>query len=78
MTPFRADVRSGNSGGPVVDLDGDVADDRVRGLDRRRAPTNGLGVPNRVVARALGGKLAPDGHRTMCSLIEIRIAASRC
>ncbi len=24
MTPFRADVRSGNSGGPVVDLDGDV------------------------------------------------------
>ncbi len=24
MTPFRADVRSGNSGGPVVDLNGDV------------------------------------------------------
>jgi S1-C subfamily serine protease len=58
MTPFRADVRSGNSGGPVVSPDGEVlatvfaasADDRDR---------SGLGVPNGVVERALQGRLHP-------------------
>jgi S1-C subfamily serine protease len=58
MTPFRADVRSGNSGGPLVSFDGEVlatvfaasADDRER---------SGLGVPNGVVARALEGPLQP-------------------
>ena len=58
MTPFRAEVRSGNSGGPVVDLAGDVADDRLRRLHGQRR-RNGLGVPNSVVAGALSGKLEP-------------------
>jgi S1-C subfamily serine protease len=58
MTPFRADVRSGNSGGPVVDLAGNVAT-TVFAASTGDGPDNGLGVPNRVVAEALAGKLAP-------------------
>ena len=58
MTPFRADVRSGNSGGPVVDLDGNVLT-TVFAASTGPGAANGLGVPNDVVARALGGKLAP-------------------
>lgn len=60
MTPFRADVRSGNSGGPVVDTGGDVVATvfaATVGGDR----DSGLGVPNSVVARALSGSLAPTG-----------------
>ena len=58
MTPFRADVRSGNSGGPVVNADGDVAA-TVFAASARGKPVTGLGVPNEVVAEALDGKLAP-------------------
>jgi hypothetical protein len=58
MTPFRADVRSGNSGGPVVDLDGNVLT-TVFAASTGPGRSNGLGVPNGIVARALGGKLAP-------------------
>ena len=58
MTPFRADVRSGNSGGPVVDLAGDVVT-TVFAASTGDGPDNGLGVPNKVVADALAGKLAP-------------------
>ena len=58
MTPFRADVRSGNSGGPVVDLDGNVLT-TVFAASTGPGRANGLGVPNTVVAKALGGKLGP-------------------
>ncbi len=58
MTPFRADVRSGNSGGPVVDMAGDVVT-TVFAASTGDGPDNGLGVPNKVVADALAGKLAP-------------------
>jgi S1-C subfamily serine protease len=56
MTPFRAAVRSGNSGGPVVDAAGDVVATVFAAAGRG---DNGLGVPNRVVAEALSGRLEP-------------------
>jgi S1-C subfamily serine protease len=58
MTPFRADVRSGNSGGPVVDLDGNVLT-TVFASSTGPGQANGLGVPNAIVANALGSKLEP-------------------
>jgi uncharacterized membrane protein required for colicin V production len=58
MTPFRADVRSGNSGGPVVDGAGEVVA-TVFAATAGAGRSNGLGVPNEVVSEALGGRLAP-------------------
>lgn len=58
MTPFRAPIRSGNSGGPVVDTAGDVAA-TVFAASTGDRPSNGLGVPNEVVAEALAGNLQP-------------------
>jgi S1-C subfamily serine protease len=58
MTPFRADVRSGNSGGPVVDTAGDVVATVFAAATGGRR-NDGLGVPNEVVADALGGNLDP-------------------
>ncbi|MET0823239.1 MAG: serine protease, partial [Solirubrobacterales bacterium] len=57
MTPFRADVRSGNSGGPVVDLDGNVVT-TVFAASTGAGSKNGLGIPNPIVAEALTGRLA--------------------
>jgi S1-C subfamily serine protease len=57
MTPFRARVRSGNSGGALVNLDGNVLTTVFASSDA--GPDQGLGVPNRVVARAITGKLKP-------------------
>jgi hypothetical protein len=60
MTAFRGEVRSGNSGGPVVDGDGRVLT-TVFGSELGGGPPGGLGVPNEVVAHALRGELEPTG-----------------
>jgi hypothetical protein len=52
MTPFRADVRPGSSGGPVVDAGGDVLTTVFAASSGGRRD-DGLGVPNEVVAKAL-------------------------
>jgi hypothetical protein len=60
MTSFRGDVRSGNSGGPVVDGRGRVLT-TVFGAEQGGGPPGGLGVPNTIAARALDGPLEPTG-----------------
>jgi S1-C subfamily serine protease len=60
MTPFRGDVRSGNSGGPVVDGSGDILT-TVFAAAKDKGPPGGLGVPNDVVGSALSGPLRPSG-----------------
>jgi len=60
MTSFRADVRSGNSGGPVVDPSGDVLT-TVFAAAKDKGPPGGLGVPDSVVGEALSGPLRPSG-----------------
>ena len=52
ITAFRGEVRSGNSGGPVVDEDG-VVQTTVFAASTSGGPESGLGVPNEVVAGAL-------------------------
>src|SRR3954447_285942 len=56
MTPFRGEVRSGNSGGPVVDGSGHVLT-TVFASAQDKGPPGGLGVPNDIVGRALSGPL---------------------
>ncbi|HSI80398.1 MAG TPA: MarP family serine protease [Solirubrobacterales bacterium] len=58
MTSFRGRVRGGNSGGPVVDREGRVLT-TVFAASRNGRPPSGLGVPNGIVGRALGGSLTP-------------------
>jgi S1-C subfamily serine protease len=53
MTAFRGRVRSGNSGGPVVDGDGAVQT-TVFAASTGDGPASGLGVPNAIVRAALG------------------------
>lgn len=60
ITPFRAEVRNGNSGGPVVDRAGRVVA-TVFGAATAPGSGDGLGVPNAKVARALAGELEPVG-----------------
>lgn len=52
ITAFRGNVRSGNSGGPVVDAGGTVQT-TVFAASTSGGPSSGLGVPNEVAARAL-------------------------
>jgi S1-C subfamily serine protease len=60
MTSFRGAVRSGNSGGPVVDGGGRVLT-TVFGAEQGGKPPGGLGVPNSVVSAALDGPREPTG-----------------
>lgn len=60
MTPFRAEVRSGNSGGPVLDAAGRVLTTVFAasiGGGPASSPASGLGIPNGVVEDALRGNL---------------------
>jgi S1-C subfamily serine protease len=57
ITPFRGEVRSGNSGSPAVDAQGRVATTVFAANEGGRE--GGLGVPNELVRRALDGRLAP-------------------
>ncbi len=56
ITTFRGLVRPGNSGGPVVDGRGRVVA-TVFATSGRRGVRTGYGVPNRILAGALGGSL---------------------
>jgi S1-C subfamily serine protease len=58
ITTFRALVRPGNSGGPVVDSGGRVVA-TVFATSGRKGVRTGYGVPNRIVADALAGRLRP-------------------
>jgi Trypsin-like peptidase domain/Colicin V production protein len=58
MTPFRGSVRSGNSGGPAVDGGGRVLT-TVFASAQGRGPAGGLGIPDEIIATALGGSLRP-------------------
>ena len=57
MTALRGLVRSGNSGGPMVDGEGRVVTTVFAATTR--GPRGGYGVPNAVVRRALGGLGGP-------------------
>jgi S1-C subfamily serine protease len=58
MTPFRGEVRHGNSGGPVVDASGEVLT-TVFAASQDAERREGLGVPNAIVADALQSPLGP-------------------
>jgi S1-C subfamily serine protease len=59
VTPFRGLVRSGNSGGPVVDASGRVA--ATVFAANQSGPAGGLGVPDAAVAKGLRGRLENAG-----------------
>jgi len=58
MTPFRGQVQSGNSGGPVVDSSGQVLTTVFAG-EVGKGRSGGLGVPDQIVRKALRGNLHP-------------------
>lgn len=58
MTTFRGTVRSGNSGGPLVDTSGRVLA-TVFARATRATPPGGYGVPNAVVREVLAGRAGP-------------------
>jgi Trypsin-like peptidase domain/Colicin V production protein len=60
MTPFRGEVKSGNSGGPAVDARGQVLT-TVFAAGQGQGPSGGLGIPDAIVRRALEGDLRPTG-----------------
>ena len=67
MTPFRAEVRDGNSGGPVVGADGEVLT-TVFAAAVGGKPDGALGVPNQVVEQALDARRRAGGHRPVRGL----------
>jgi S1-C subfamily serine protease len=54
LTPLRGVVRPGNSGGPLVDVNGDVLTTVFAGTTGG-GPAGGYGVANATVARELAG-----------------------
>ena len=52
MTAFRGEVRSGNSGGPVVDAEGAVQT-TVFAASTDKGPASGLGVPNDIAREGI-------------------------
>ena len=58
MTSFRAEVISGNSGGPLVDESGEVST-TVFAATVDSDPPQGLGVPNDIVERAIADAEGP-------------------
>ena len=58
VTAFRADVKPGNSGGPIVDVAG-----RVSGtvFSKLEGSPGGYAVPNAIVRDALAGAREPVG-----------------
>lgn len=58
MTSFRADVRDGNSGGPVVDSRGRVLA-TVFAAAIGEKPRSGLGIPDPIVERAISRASGP-------------------
>jgi len=58
MTTFRGTVRSGNSGGPLVDTSGRVLA-TVFAKSTRSRPAGGYGVPNKVVREVLDARAGP-------------------
>ena len=75
MTPFRGVVRSGNSGGPVVDGDGDVLT-TVFAASLADGPPSGLGVPNDVVAAGARGP-ARRGRQRPLRRLSLRVSGAR-
>lgn len=61
MTSLRGGVRSGNSGGPMVDAEGRVLTTVFGSVQKKGRPAGGLGVPNEVAAEALRSDLEPTG-----------------
>ncbi len=57
VLPFRGTVRSGNSGGPLVDAGGDVAGTVFAANESK--PPGGLAVPDVEVRKLLEGRLEP-------------------
>ena len=68
---MRGEVRSGNSGGPVVDGSGRVLT-TVFASSAGRGERAGYGVPDSVVREALGGATRPVGHRSVHALMDRR------
>lgn len=60
---FRGDIHSGNSGGPIVNGDGNVV---ATAFARRQDSDEGYGVPNSAVLGALE-ELSPRGLNTACA-----------
>ena len=58
MTSFRAEIQSGNSGGPVIDGRGEVLT-TVFAATVDSKPPEGLGVPNAITERTLDGVDGP-------------------